>query len=99
MAGLVWTALHIVSCWMTCSHTSYAITLVHTTELVPSPFGKVHMVLDTLGHGVCFLLFRNWAAGIYFAWHASEYFWRPIRVGTSLIMNKYTVKGFALFSV
>merc|ERR1719431_1432615 len=55
---------------MTCSHTSYTFTLVHTTDLVPWPWG----------HALAFLLFNNMLSGVYFAWHASKYFWRPVEI-------------------
>merc|ERR1719431_1637799 len=55
---------------MTCSHTSYTFTLVHTTDLVPWPWG----------HALAFHLFNNMLSGAYFAWHASKYFWRPVEI-------------------
>merc|ERR1711963_1201371 len=83
-ASLLGGLLKIISCWMTCSHTSYAITLVHTTELVPRPGGKIHMILDTIGHGLAFALLSSWVAGAYFTWHAAKYFWRPVQVPPKL---------------
>ena len=74
------SALHALICWMTCTHTSYSITLVHTVELVPSPLGKVHMILDTLGHGAGFILLDDKVAGAIFVWHAVKYFWKSFKV-------------------
>eukprot|EP00091_Calanus_sinicus_P018760 TRINITY_DN4396_c0_g1_i2.p2 TRINITY_DN4396_c0_g1~~TRINITY_DN4396_c0_g1_i2.p2 ORF type:complete len:153 (-),score=37.39 TRINITY_DN4396_c0_g1_i2:104-562(-) len=87
MSGLqpmLLTLLKTISCWMTCTHTSYTFLLVHTTELVPSPGGKIHMVLDTVGHGVAFFFFKNWVTGLYFIWHANKYFWRPVKIPPTL---------------
>ena len=74
------TALHSLICWMTCSHTGYSITMVWVIDLVPSPLGKLHMLLDTLGHGICFLLLNSWVSGVFFAWHAVKYFWSAFKV-------------------
>jgi len=87
--------LTAISCWMTCSHTSYAFTLVHTTELVPRPGGKIHMILDTVGHGLTFALFFNWVAGAYFTWHAAKYFWRPVQIPHTMA---YIIDIFEMFT-
>ena len=77
---MMMSVLEALISWMACSHTGYAITLVWVIDLVPSPLGKVHMWLDTLGHGACFLLLHYYACGVFFIWHSIKYFSRSIKV-------------------
>merc|ERR1712215_305884 len=78
MATIQQSLLAGICCWMAVAHTSYAITLVWALNLLPPPLGKVHMVLDALGHGLCFLLLGNWLTGLYCVWHVCKYKWKLV---------------------
>ena len=42
--SLMFNTLQAISCWQTCTHTSYTISMVPAPELLPSPGGKIHMI-------------------------------------------------------
>ena len=58
---------------LSCSHTGYTLTLVWTVDLLPARLGRLHILLDILGHALAAILLPSLLAALAAAWHVAKF--------------------------